>query len=111
MGARMLTAACDDREEPVRLTGERPIEGSTPDGLLALHAAGYREVLERIGPGRFLDVGCGLGDGSATFLAPERTVVGVDYEPEAATLARKSHATLRAACMDGERLGVRADAF
>ena len=37
-------AACE-------LTGERPMEGSTPDSLLALHDAGYREVVARLGPG------------------------------------------------------------
>ena len=33
----------------MKLTGERPIEGSTPDSLLALHEAGYREVAARHG--------------------------------------------------------------
>ena len=47
----------------MKLTGERPMEGSTPDSLLALHDAGYREVLARLGPGRVLDVGCGVGVG------------------------------------------------
>jgi hypothetical protein len=42
-GASMLT-----RTPTVKLTGERPIEGKTPDSLLALHAAGYREVRERL---------------------------------------------------------------
>ncbi len=28
-----------------KLTGERPMEGATPDSLLALHDAGYREVV------------------------------------------------------------------
>ena len=32
-----------------RLTGERPMEGATPDSLLAFHAAGYREMRERLG--------------------------------------------------------------
>jgi len=44
-----------------RLTGERPQQGVTPDSLLALHEAGYRAVLDRIGQGRILDVGCGSG--------------------------------------------------
>ena len=34
-----------------RLTGERPQQGVTPDSLLALHAAGYRAVLDRLGTG------------------------------------------------------------
>ena len=28
----------------MKLTGERPMEGATPDSLLAFHDAGYREV-------------------------------------------------------------------
>ena len=35
----------------VKLTGERPMEGATPDSLLAFHDAGYREVIARIGHG------------------------------------------------------------
>ena len=34
-----------------RLTGERPMEGATPDSLLAFHDAGYREMRERLGSG------------------------------------------------------------
>ena len=45
------------------------MEGVTPDSLLALHAAGYRTVIERLGPGTMLDVGCGQGFESARFLA------------------------------------------
>jgi SAM-dependent methyltransferase len=66
-----------------RLTGERPHRGVTPDSLLALHAAGYQAVIDRVGPGRLLDVGCGQGFESARFLAPERRVVGADYSAEA----------------------------
>lgn len=97
----------------MKLTGERPIEGQTPDSLLALHAAGYREVLARIGAGRFLDVGCGLGDGTSTFLGGERSVVGVDYDPATAAAAvhARGPAGLRAACMDGARLGLKGEAF
>ena len=40
------------RRRPVaRLTGERPMAGATPDSLLALHDAGYREVAARLGAG------------------------------------------------------------
>ena len=55
------------------------MEGVTPDSLLALHAAGYRTVIERLGKGTVLDVGCGQGFESARFLADDRRVVGVDY--------------------------------
>jgi SAM-dependent methyltransferase len=97
----------------LKLTGERPIEGQTPDSLLALHAAGYREVLARIDGGRFLDVGCGLGDGTATFLGGSRSVVGVDYDPAtaAAAVSARGDAGLRAACMDGARLGLKGETF
>ena len=73
----------------MKLTGERPIEGKTPDSLMALHAAGYREVRDRVGPGLFLDLGCGLGDGTAGFAAPGRTLVGVDYDATTAAEARR----------------------
>jgi 2-polyprenyl-3-methyl-5-hydroxy-6-metoxy-1,4-benzoquinol methylase len=71
-----------------RLTGERPMEGVTPDSLLALHAAGYRTVIERLGAGRVLDVGCGQGFESARFLAGDRSVVGIDYNADAVAFAR-----------------------
>jgi SAM-dependent methyltransferase len=70
-----------------RLTGERPVEGVTPDSLLALHAAGYRTVVERLGPGTMLDVGCGQGFESARFLSPDRVVVGADYSADAVAAA------------------------
>jgi SAM-dependent methyltransferase len=70
-----------------RLTGERPQQGVTPDSLLALHEAGYRAVLERLGDGRILDVGCGQGFESVRFLGPGRGVVGADYSGEAVATA------------------------
>ena len=98
---------------PVKLTGERPIEGQTPDSLLALHAAGYREVRDRMGPGRFLDLGCGLADGTATFAAPDRQLVGIDYDPATAAAARRSKIDtgLVTACSDGSALGLRGEMF
>jgi SAM-dependent methyltransferase len=85
-----------------RLTGERPQEGVTPDSLLALHEAGYRAVLDRIGTGRILDVGCGQGFESARFLGPGCDVVGVDYSSEATATAaaRFGRDGLRVAQMD-----------
>jgi SAM-dependent methyltransferase len=91
-----------------RLTGERPQQGVTPDSLLALHEAGYRAVLDRIGLGRILDVGCGQGFESARFLGPGRQVVGVDYAAEAAATATADYgpAGLRVAQMDALDLGL-----
>src|SRR5487761_1376294 len=65
-----------------RLTGERPQQGVTPDSLLALHEAGYRAVLDRIGAGR--------------------EVVGVDYSSEAVATAASRYGPdgLRVAQMD-----------
>jgi SAM-dependent methyltransferase len=102
----------------VKLTGERPMEGSTPDSLLALHDAGYREVLARLGPGRVLDVGCGVGSETARLAAPGRDVVGIDYDPETAVLARREwgpegpHGTdVEFAAMDGAHLGFKDGSF
>ncbi len=97
----------------MKLTGERPMQGETPDSLLALHAAGYREVRDRMDTGRFLDVGCGLGDESVGFTGPGRFVVGVDYDPETAASAVVTHGSsgLRTECADGSRLGLRDGSF
>jgi SAM-dependent methyltransferase len=96
-----------------RLTGERPQQGVTPDSLLALHEAGYRAVLERIGDGRILDVGCGHGFESARFLAPDRQVFGADYASEAVSAAASRYAPegLRVAQMDALDLGFAAQSF
>jgi len=72
------------------LTGERPRRVGTPASLLALHDAGYRAVLERLGHGRVLDVGCGEGFESLRFAGGGRQVVGVDYSYEASEAARRA---------------------
>lgn len=95
-----------------RLTGERPQEGVTPDSLLALHDAGYRAVIARLGAGRVLDVGCGNGFESARLAGPGRRVAGVDYSAEAAARALHDHrGVLAVARSDAERLGVATGAF
>jgi SAM-dependent methyltransferase len=94
-----------------KLTGERPTEGQTPDSLLAFHAAGYREMRERLGPGRVLDVGCGLGADTARLTGPGRTVVGIDYDSPTAVEAGVTRGSdrMRFAAMDGIALGIRDD--
>ena len=106
------SAATTDRKGR-QLTGERPQEGVTPDSLLALHAAGYRAVIERLGAGSVLDVGCGQGFESARFLAKDRRVVGVDYSAEAVDLARQNHGTsgLATAQMNALALGFAEGSF
>src|SRR5260221_10368482 len=95
----------------MKLTGERPMEGSTPDSLLALHDAGYREIAARLGDGVVLDVGCGVGAQTAKLAGPGRLVVGLDYHAPTARAASEQYAPagLRFAAMDGARLGVAGD--
>ena len=71
----------------MQMTGERPDDRSSPDGLVALHQAGYRELDRRIGGGLVLDVGCGVGFGTASLLGSGRTVIGLDYDRGAAQVA------------------------
>ncbi|MGD0881625.1 MAG: class I SAM-dependent methyltransferase [Acidimicrobiales bacterium] len=106
------SAATADRKGR-QLTGERPQEGVTPDSLLALHAAGYRTVIERMGGGTVLDVGCGQGFESARFLGPTRRVVGVDYSEEAVGLARGNYGAvgLETAQMNALALGLGQGSF
>ena len=78
----------------MKLTGERPMEGATPDSLLALHDAGYREVAARLGPGVVVDVGCGIGAETVRLTAPDRLVVGADYSSETVQLAHKTYPAL-----------------
>ena len=88
-GSTVAATVGGDQAPGKRLTGERPLEGVTPDSLLALHAAGYRTVIERLGKGTMLDVGCGQGFESARFLADDRVVVGADYSADAVGAARQ----------------------
>jgi SAM-dependent methyltransferase len=84
--------------------------GATPDSLLALHDAGYREVAARVGPGVVVDVGCGTGEQTARLAAADRLVLGVDYS--SATVidtgrARRADVAMRFAGMDGAALAIR----
>lgn len=86
----------------MKQTGERPLKDSTPSALIALHDAGYREIRDRLGKGTVLDIGCGVGDESIRLGGPGRTVLGVDYDLETATLARGQG--VGAVCGDGSVL-------
>lgn len=92
----------------MELTGERPVRGATPDSLLALHDAGYREVAARLSAGTVVDVGCGVGEQTARLVAPDRFLVGVDYDvPTIRATRRPGRAAVRFAAMQGDRLGLR----
>ena len=94
----------------MKLTGERPMEGATPDSLLALHDAGYREVIARLGPGVVVDIGCGIGAETERLAAPGRLVVGADYSTDTVRLAARTYAEaagLDFFASDGAVLGLR----
>jgi SAM-dependent methyltransferase len=112
-GASAAGSASTADRKGRQLTGERPQEGVTPDSLLALHAAGYRTVIERLGDGTVLDVGCGQGFESARFLSPGRRVIGADYSAEAVELAKGRHggAGLEVAQMNALALGFAGSSF
>jgi SAM-dependent methyltransferase len=68
--------------ESARITGERvvsPAGGFNP--TWQRHVAAYALVAPALGPGRVLDLGCGVGH-SFHLLAPRETV-GVDIDPDA----------------------------
>jgi ubiquinone/menaquinone biosynthesis C-methylase UbiE len=94
----------------MKLTGERPMQGATPDSLLAFHDAGYREVVARLGPGVTVDVGCGIGDETRRLVDTDRLVIGVDYSAETTQAATAEHTTtpgLRFCAFDGSALAIR----
>ncbi len=82
------------------------MRGHTPDSLLALHDAGYREVAARLGPGVVVDVGCGVGEQTVRLTAPDRRVIGIDYSAASAAAAAATYPDLTTAAMDGGRLGL-----
>jgi ubiquinone/menaquinone biosynthesis C-methylase UbiE len=94
----------------VKLTGERPMEGATPDSLLALHDAGYREVVARLGPGVVVDVGCGIGSETERLVGTDRLVIGADHSSDTVRLATQTYAStpgLDFFASDGAALGLR----
>jgi ubiquinone/menaquinone biosynthesis C-methylase UbiE len=94
----------------VELTGERPMQGATPDSLLAFHDAGYREVVARLGSGIVVDIGCGVGDETARLVGDDRYVVGADYSAPTMEAAGREHADrdgLRFVASDGATLALR----
>lgn len=88
---------------------ERIDPRSEPPGIVAHHLAKYAFASEEVGRGRILDVGCGLGYGTATLGDTHRLVMGVDVDPEAVQVATAnySNSSVAFACMDAERLAIK----
>ena len=85
---RSLTREDGGRGEAHRRTADG---GATPDSLLALHDAGYREVVARLGPGVVVDIGCGIGAETERLGAPDRLVIGADYSSDTVRLASRTY--------------------
>jgi ubiquinone/menaquinone biosynthesis C-methylase UbiE len=96
----------------MKLTGERPMQGATPDSLLAFHDAGYREVVARLGTGVVVDIGCGVGDETRRLTGDSRLVIGADYSPDTMCAAAREYGQsprLRFLASDGSALALRDD--
>lgn len=94
----------------MKLTGERPMEGATPDSLLALHDAGYREVIAKLGAGVVVDIGCGIGVETERLTADDRLVIGADYSGDTMRQAARTYGAvgkLQFLACDGAVLGLR----
>lgn len=85
---------------------ERIDPRTVPPGIVAHHLAKYRLAASLLSAGRILDVGCGVGYGTATLAASDREVIGVDVAPEALDVARTRYAGKGVSFqqMDGEDL-------
>ena len=79
------SARGDEHEEPA--DGRAPPAGRHPDSLLALHEAGYRAVLDRIGPGASSTWAAARASSRPASWRPDRQVVGVDYSADAVATA------------------------
>jgi len=73
-------------------TGERVVEGGTPEAVWREHVARYRFAARRARDKEVLDVACGTGYGSRILLeAGAHSVLGVDICPEAIAYAREHY--------------------
>lgn len=79
------------RRGPSKGPPERIDPMREPAGIVAHHLAKYRFARDRIGPGACLDLGCGVGYGTATLASDRDLVVGVDISREAVNLARSRY--------------------
>ena len=75
-------------------------------GIVSHHKTKYLFALDLIGRGRVLDIGCGVGYGSAVLEESDSLVVGIDVARDALEIARRTYAGdhVLFAQMDGECL-------
>lgn len=82
-------------------SGERPDLKITPDSVLALHDAGYKEADLHITEGLVLDIGCGLGFETARLEKQNRYLFGIDYDFNSIKeLNNQNFASIRALAAD-----------
>lgn len=78
----------------MEFTGERVIEGKTPERIWQDHMSRYRFAASRLRGKRVLDAACGVGYGSKIIKDAQATeVVGADIAAEAIGLARGRYAS------------------
>ena len=82
-------------------------------GIVAHHMAKYTFANERVGSGNVLDVGCGVGYGTAALVRASRFVVGIDIADEALDVAQTRYVRPRLVFLrgDGENLPFRDNRF
>ena len=91
----------------MEFTGERVIPGQTDPDLLNEHVARYR-FAESLASGRsVLDLGCGVGYGSALLAAKAEQVYALDNSLGALTSGRQGHSNIRFLQGDGAALPLR----
>lgn len=107
-GERISSHLCRgiSRRRDVSSPPERIDPAVEVPGVVAHHIAKYVFADKCLGEGIALDVGCGVGYGTALLRKSGRFVVGVDVADEAVVLANARYATvgLTFALADGERL-------
>lgn len=76
----------------MEFTGERAIDGKTPDRIWHDHIERYRFAIEYINGKDVLDIACGTGYGVNLFVSNGATkAVGIDIDPESIGYAREKY--------------------
>jgi ubiquinone/menaquinone biosynthesis C-methylase UbiE len=76
----------------IEFTGERVIPGQVDPDLWAEHISRYAFAVRWASGARALDLGCGVGYGTAELASRARFAIGIDSAPEAIVHARSAYA-------------------